>query len=141
MSRTKHQDKPKRGSRLIAWILVIVWAALIFVLSSIPGSGYPSHPEPLNVVAHFLLYLILSILLTWALSFSKMSFWKVALIAIVITSLYGASDEFHQLFVLNRSSDPFDWVVDTVAGIVGSIGTILFLSARIVSRSRKRDEQ
>ena len=139
MPKSDFQEKPKRTSRTLAWVLVIIWAALIFILSSIPGSAYPSHPEPLNVVAHSVLYFVLAVLLTRALSFSKMPFWKVALLAIVIVSLYGASDELHQLFVAGRSSDPFDWAVDTIAAAVGAIVTILFLSARIVSRSRKRD--
>ena len=139
MAKSDYYEKPKRTSRILAWILVIAWMVLIFILSSIPGSGYPSHPEPLNVVAHFILYFILGALLTRALSFTKMPFWKVALIAIVITSLYGASDEFHQFFVDGRNADVFDWLVDTIAGIEGTLVMTFYLSAKIVSRSRKRD--
>lgn len=141
MATQELRKKPKRSSRIIAWGLVVIWAGLIFVLSSIPGSGYPSHPEILNVVAHFLLFVILAVFLTRALSFSKLSFVKVGIAAIVITSLYGLSDELHQYLVPYRNCDMFDWGVDTIAGIVGTIATIFYLSARIVSRSRKRDER
>jgi len=135
------REKPKILPRILAWILVAIWAALIFVLSSIPGTSYPEHPEPLNVVAHFVLYMIFGILLTRALGYSKMALWKVAIIAIVIASLYGVSDEFHQFYVEYRNMDPMDWVVDTLGAITGAIITIFYLSSKKVSRSRKKDAE
>ncbi|MFR0868308.1 MAG: VanZ family protein [Adlercreutzia sp.] len=36
-----------------------------------------------------------------------------AFIAIACASLYGVSDEVHQLFVPERMCDPVDWMVDT----------------------------
>ena len=133
------REKPKKLPRIIAWVLVVLWAALIFFLSSIPGTGFPSYPEPLNVVAHFVLYMVLGILLTRALGYSKMPLWKVALIAIAIASLYGVSDEFPQHYVPDRIMDPMDWVVDTLGAITGAIVTIFYLSSKKVSRSRKKD--
>ncbi len=38
--------------------------------------------------------------------------WKGALFAIILTSLYGASDEFHQSFT-GRSCELNDWFADT----------------------------
>jgi VanZ family protein len=35
------------------------------------------------------------------------------ILAIGITSLYGASDEFHQFFTPNRSVEILDWLADT----------------------------
>ena len=139
MSSSGLRKEQKRLPQVIAWVLVIVWAAVIFTLSSIPGTSYPSHPEPLNVVAHFLLYFAFAVLVTYALGHSKLSLWKVALIAIAIASLYCASDEFHQSFVDFRNSDIMDWFVDTIAAIVGTAATIFYLSAKKVSHSRRRD--
>ena len=135
------REKPKKQPRIIAWVLVVAWAALIFVLSSIPGTSYPSHPEAMNVVAHFVLYMVLGVLLTVALGHTKMALWKVALIAIAIASLYGASDEFHQLFTPFRNCDPMDWLVDTVAGTGGAALAVFYISAKRVSRSRRKDSK
>ena len=141
MSASELREKPKRRGRIVSWILVVVWTAIIFALSAIPGSGLPPHPEPLNVVAHFCLYLVFGALLSYALSFTKLSLWKVALIALAIASLYGASDELHQLFVPGRHCDPFDWLTDTLGALVGVCGMVFFISSKIVSRSRKRDRK
>lgn len=42
------------------------------------------------------------------------------LAAILIASLYGASDEFHQLFVPGRLCDAADWLTDTCGAALGA---------------------
>ena len=55
------------------------------------------------------------------LFFRKNTVMVIALLAaLAIGSLYGITDEWHQLFVPSRSCDPADWAVDTVATLVGS---------------------
>jgi Predicted integral membrane protein len=44
--------------------------------------------------------------------------WSIPL-AIVVASLYGATDEFHQSFVPFRYSHVLDWVADTIGAILG----------------------
>jgi VanZ family protein len=39
--------------------------------------------------------------------------WRMALLAVAVTSAYGAMDELHQSFVPGRSCDVLDWVADT----------------------------
>jgi VanZ family protein len=141
MSASELREKPKKTLRVLAGAGSVLWAALIFVLSSIPGEGYPSHPEAMNVVAHFCLYLILAVLLTLAFNGPKRALWKSALLALVIASAYGASDELHQYFVPNRNCDPFDWVTDSCGALLGVLLTIFALSFQKVSRSRRRDAQ
>ena len=41
------------------------------------------------------------------------------LVAIVISSLYGVSDEYHQLFVPGRTFDVFDMLADAIGSVVG----------------------
>jgi VanZ family protein len=141
MSTNGLREKPKRTGRIIAAVAAILWAALIFGLSSIPGSGFPAHPNVLNVGAHFCEYLILAVLIALAFNSPNRAFWKTALIALIIASLYGASDEVHQLFTPGRFSDPLDWVTDTLGALVGAAATIWILSARKVKQSRARDAQ
>jgi VanZ family protein len=133
------REKPKRTGRIIALVATILWAGLIFGLSAIPGSGFPSHPNILNVVAHGGEYLILAVLLTLTLNSPNRALWKAALIAVVIASLYGASDELHQWFVADRTSDPLDWATDTFGALIGAITTVWLISAQKVKNSRARD--
>lgn len=44
--------------------------------------------------------------------------WKGALIAALLTSAYGASDEFHQSMTPGRCVEIADWIADTAGAIV-----------------------
>jgi len=46
--------------------------------------------------------------------------WRAVLAAVVISSLYGVSDEYHQLFVPGRSFDILDMIADIIGSIVGA---------------------
>jgi VanZ family protein len=46
--------------------------------------------------------------------------WRAVLGAILIASLYGVSDEYHQLFVPGRSFDVLDMVADAIGSVVGA---------------------
>jgi VanZ family protein len=135
------RDKPRNTIRVIAAVVAVVWAALIFAVSAIPSQGFPSHPGFLNYFAHFGEYLIFGILLTLAINSPKRALWITALIALVVASLYGASDELHQLFVPGRDSSPLDWLTDTAGALLGTVATVWFVSARTVKRSRRNDEK
>ncbi|MDR3315517.1 MAG: VanZ family protein, partial [Coriobacteriales bacterium] len=134
-------DKPRNARRIVAAILAVVWAAIIFTVSSFPGSTFPSGtPEVLFTIAHGIEYAIFAVLIALALNAPRRALWITALIALVIASLYGVSDEFHQSFT-GRNCDVLDWVTDTVGALIGSIGTIWFLSAQKVKKSRARDKK
>jgi VanZ family protein len=45
--------------------------------------------------------------------------WTAGLAAIVLATMYGVSDEFHQSFVPGRSPDRFDVVADCVGATIG----------------------
>ena len=60
--------------------------------------------------------------------------WRNAVFAIVASTLYGLSDELHQSFVPNRTSDIADLMADGIGACVGcALGGIL----RIVAGVRK----
>jgi hypothetical protein len=143
MSTNGLREKPKRTGRIIAAVAAVLWAALIFILSAQPGTGvFPEHPDFLNVVAHFCLYLVFAVLIALAFNSPNSPLWKTALIALVIASLYAVSDELHQLIDNNgRFADPFDWLTDTIGAFVGAAATIWVLSAHKVKQSRARDAE
>ncbi len=110
---------------LRSWGPVCLYAAVIFFLSS------QSHPEEhLPLVTHFsdkvlhaVEYAVLGGLCYRALRLSRHDAWRRQAIplAILFASLYGISDEVHQLFVPFRESSWLDWVADTIGGTIGAI--------------------
>ena len=46
--------------------------------------------------------------------------WRAVLAAVVISSLYGMSDEYHQLFVPGRTFEVLDMIADTIGSVVGA---------------------
>lgn len=69
--------------------------------------------------AHFLEYTGLCLMLNCSLLFSKGK--KMIPWAILISSIYGATDEVHQIFVEGRSCQATDWLVDTAGALAGAI--------------------
>ena len=103
------------------WLLVIAYAILIFILSSL------SNPSPVPLpdifmadkVIHFIEYAIFGFLLFSAL-YEGMVLKKAVFLSIFMAAIYGATDEFHQYFVAHRDSDPFDLLADSLGGVAGT---------------------
>lgn len=75
--------------------------------------------DVLSSIAHFCEYTVFGALLANALH-TRLSLRRACLLAIICASLYGVSDEIHQLFVPERMCDPVDWMVDTLGASLGS---------------------
>ena len=46
--------------------------------------------------------------------------WSAVLGAILISALYGVSDEYHQMFVPGRTFDVLDMAADAIGSVVGA---------------------
>lgn len=71
-------------------------------------------------VFHFIAYFIYGITIQLFLSYFNLENKKYILLTILIGSLFGASDEFHQSFIPHRTIEFFDWVADTL-GVTASL--------------------
>lgn len=113
-------------SRRLFWKLAFLWAIVIFALSSIPGKSLPEMPAlHYDKVIHALVYAVLGALCCLALSPTVPR--RLALpVAALMATLYGITDEFHQLFVAGRSADLYDVLADACGGLLGA-GTAAFL--------------
>lgn len=118
---------PRRFSR---WIPAVVWASLIFVGSSIPGTDLPS--TGLAPVAHFVEYAVLGGLVIFALGAHRGRL-AVLITGIALATLYGIADEIHQSFVPGRTPDSMDVLVDLIGASVGSL-LALWVARRAASR-------
>ncbi|MEK9136804.1 MAG: VanZ family protein [Bacteroidota bacterium] len=113
----------------------ILWAAIIFVASSIPNLTLPEIEfVATDKAAHALIYFVLCALVYRALKFqnrfSNLGRWSI-LWCVVFSTLFGASDEFHQSFVPNRVASVLDLAADL-------LGALLFAVVALV-RTRARD--
>ena len=106
--------------------------AIIFAASSIPNlRQLPGGISDKS--GHSVGYAMLAGLILRALAGGRLKdvTWKRTIAAIVLSTLYGVSDEFHQLFVPGRSADPYDVLADSVGATIGtSIGWLLSVARR-----------
>ena len=113
---------PPRPRALTHVLPPIVWAACIFLLSSVPGERdmLPSAIPHLDKLAHLVAYGILGLLVVRAGPRERCGSWLVwALASWAICGFYGATDEWHQMYVLDRSASWADWLMDVLGTALG----------------------
>ena len=113
----------ERGIRRTIAVAAVAWMVVIFALSSRPGSAVPGR---FGSLGHFVLYSILGALYLLALP-RLQPWWRAALLAVLLASAYGVTDEFHQSFVPDRTPDVVDWLVDTVAAATAALAVSAWL--------------
>ncbi len=134
----------------MGWLPVLIWMSLIFSAStdSLSAAHTSRFIEPLlrwlsqgrlsedaiglihfliRKLAHLTEYAILAVL-TWnalRLSLAAASMRRLCGLAVLVSALYAASDEFHQSFTPSREATVRDVLIDTA----GAIGGLLILGA------------
>jgi VanZ family protein len=111
----------ERRRRTALWVAVAAYLALIFFLSSLPNPLPALTSRVSDKVLHLVEYGGLCLLLGAALRLSGVRAGRATALALLLGSLYGASDEFHQAFVPNRSCDVRDWLADTAGAALGAL--------------------
>jgi VanZ family protein len=105
------------------WLPVLVWMGVIFVGSSIgniPKAGGVAVDAIVHRTAHLIEFAILGWLVLRAVSDGRRPDRRTFIIALLIVTLYGASDEFHQRFTPGRSSELSAVAFDAVGGLIGA---------------------
>ena len=133
--------------RKIFLVLSILWMCVIFYMSNQPATISSNHSgNVINIIssipfigslmnyltsinigefivrkcAHMFSYCLLSILLF--MSVYEKNIKKGIIIAFIGAFLYACTDEFHQLFIPGRSGEFRDVMIDSIGGIIGTIG-------------------
>ena len=118
--------------KLFHWLPAILWAAVLFYLSAqskLPVVG-PQFPN-VDKLHHLAAYGILGALVLFPLRRAhNHSAPKAAVLALLIASAYGATDEFHQRFVPHRTCDVWDWTADTLGAGLAAAGYYAYESYR-----------
>jgi VanZ family protein len=114
------------GRERSLWRIVWLWAPVVAYLAVIFHLSSQSNPLPeltehvWDKLLHTTEYSGLAFLFARAFRGAGAGWLPAVLLAILATSLYGASDEWHQAFVPLRTSDIHDWIADTIGGTIGA---------------------
>lgn len=121
-TRNNPFDMAKNGKLLKFWFPVIAYSAIIFCVSSLPNLKTPFEGINFDKVAHLLEYMPFGFLTHRALlhSLDDISRSKLVGLTIGLAFVYALSDEYHQSFVMGRSSSIFDALADTIGAFLGS---------------------
>jgi VanZ family protein len=112
--------------------LALSWAALIYWLSSQPNPlpfvprGFLTNDKLLHAGA----YALLAALVRGALAGTRLGPRSALLLAVVAGTAYGASDEWHQVHVPNRSPEASDLAADAVGAVAGAAYASVVLRRR-----------
>jgi VanZ family protein len=108
-------------SPLFLWGPVVLMLLVIFAASSIPNlKALPGNMSDKS--GHSIGYGLLGGLILRALAGGRVRgvTWPYGIAAIALATLYGVTDEFHQLFVPGRSADRYDVLADCIGATLGT---------------------
>ena len=125
---------------LTGWAPATVWAAFVFVLSSIPGTRFPQVDVPsADKLVHGAIYLVLGALCLYGVRrTSPLVGARAVVMATCISALYGVTDELHQIFTPFRSPDWHDVVADAAGGLLGALAAAALIERRRRHLSARR---
>ena len=106
------------------WFPVFLYCLLIFMQSSYPSpESVPDLPY-IDKLLHIFVYALLGALFLRAFKTLRIqqNLKLVMILSILLSSLYGISDEIHQHFVPFRNAD----FMDALADMIGSVGGVYF---------------
>ena len=121
----------KEHRRKVVYFPLIVYWIVLLIATSIPTDDFPRVLMTVgDKIKHFSAYLILGGYLSLAFSLQERvpKLQKHFILGgILVASVYGLLDEFHQTFIPGRFFEWYDWVADILGAITGSsiIGYIL----------------
>jgi VanZ family protein len=119
------------GRQVVSWTAVVLWAGIIFYLSSLPPSAFPIRTTLIAKLVHLTEYAVLTALLVHALDTESVRRGRRVSLAAAFALAYAISDEFHQSFVPHRHPSAFDVMIDA-----SGIGAVALIA---VMRPRSRD--
>ncbi len=120
------------------WFPLVVYSAIIFVISCLPGQETAFTVIVWDKLLHVVEYGILGFLMARALSgthqWPSLTVWTVS---VVLCYLYGLTDEFHQAFTPGRESALSDAFADFLGGAIGA-GMYPFVQ-QVLNKFKKED--
>lgn len=146
-----------KKKKLLRWLLLLLWIAVIFIMSQQTGDksssqstfivnlssfiGIELNDNYMDIAtlvvrksAHFTEYLILFVLV-YRVIILYMNKRQAKVGAILFVFGYACLDEFHQSFIAGREAAIKDVIIDTCGGIIGAFLTIQWEKVKRVLKS------
>jgi VanZ family protein len=103
------------------WFPILVYCLLIFLQSSRPSLNITPDWPFIDKVLHFVAYALLGALFLRAFHTTRIkhNLKLLIMLSVILSSLYGISDEIHQSFVSYRTADAMDALADILGSIAG----------------------
>lgn len=129
--------------QILNWIPTIVVAALIFV------SSHQSRPPGIELtevfpdwMLHFAAYGVLGLCMAWGATQGRNRRLSggAALLIIAAAMLYGLSDEWHQSFVVGRTSTWQDWLADALGASAFTLAWLFLQNLQLPLLHRKKPQ-
>ena len=132
LASLRQSQANRRVNTFTRWLPALLWAVLIFVLSAWTSPPKVDKVVPMaDKAVHWTLFCVQSWLVASALrNGHKLTLQATLGLAILITSAYGALDEYHQRFIPNRTCDFVDWVADTLGATAAAAAYYVYESRR-----------
>lgn len=124
-------------SKFLKLLILILWMGIIFCFSNQPNSGQVTHDiikdtittvktdtliDIINFIirksAHMTEYFVLTILFVSLYKEYTNNKNKIIIISIISCFLYACTDEIHQLFIIGRTGQFIDVLIDTIGGLL-----------------------
>ena len=130
---------------ILKFIPAIIWAFIIAVLCLLPQSAFYNpeflHKLPLDKIAHFTMFFILSILVWLGMKITNYKAVKIPkysiLLVILILLLYGGITELAQnILTKTRHTEFLDFLADC-AGILAGLFFYLLIKRRKISNQKE----
>jgi|SRR5215211_1371075 len=117
--------------RVDPWFPPLLLMGVIFFFSSRPhlNSGLGTIDLVLRKCVHLGEYALLCFL-SWRVFRTGTGPLRAAVLALLATSAYAATDELHQAYVSGRHASPLDWAIDTAGAAL--------VAARLGARPKAR---
>lgn len=118
------------------WLPPVLWAGLIFKFSSgtVPSASQIYWQDfAVKKVGHFLLFGVFAVLIYRSLIGQGVSRKNAAIWAIAVAFLYGATDEYHQMFTQGREARARDVLIDGFGA-----GVIIYYIYRFIPKLPKK---
>jgi VanZ family protein len=112
--------------KVALWGPVVLYMGIIFLVSHQSDVSIPAGFS--DKQSHSLAYTLLGVLMVRALAggLGARVSARAAFLGILFTTLYGVSDEYHQMFVPGRSAEMYDLYADAIGGAIGAFACWLW---------------
>lgn len=110
--------------KIYYWLPPVIWAALIFALSSIPSlkvEALGAWDYFFRKIWHLTEYAVLAVLFVRLGRYQGQDSRTVYVVSVIGAIIYALTDEWHQTLVAGRVGSPIDIGIDSLGALAGTV--------------------